>query len=171
MFRKLGLRLSSKKANKLNLEKRISVNFELASRIGILLHKQFPQAVAKNLVTELKNNGKDVTILYYNKSKSERLREIDCVIFNNKDFKWNGKIKSDSLKKFIKTEFDFLFSLNTSPFLPFENILARSVAKCRVGQFTKKQSEYYELMIHTSNANDTKELAHQMLYYTKMIKN
>jgi hypothetical protein len=171
MFRKLGLRLSSKKANKINSKKRSSVNFELASHVGILLHSRFPQSVAKQLVSELKSYGKDVTILYYNSSKSQRLREIDCVVFNRKDFKWNGKIKSEILKKFVKTDFDFLFSLNTSPFLPFENILARSVAKCRVGQFTEKQSEYYELMIHTAKENDTKELAQQMLYYSKMIKN
>ena len=89
--------------------------------------------------------------------------------FSKKDFNWVGRCKQEGLKKFIKTDFDYLFSLNTSPFLPFDNILAQSKAKCRVGVFDDKRTDYFELMVQPSKKTDLNAVTEQMIRYTKLI--
>lgn len=171
MLKKMTLMLKSRIALKYNKVRRTTPDFESARSIGILIkdiHKH--TTLIKKIIKELEAEGKKVHILSYEKNKKDIAQGIKYDIITKKDVSLMGNFKSFAIKKFIKTDFDYLFSLNTSSFLLFENILARCSAKCRVGIFNENKKEYFEMMIHPGKENSLGSLAEQMIFYTRLIK-
>ncbi len=176
MLKKVVLRIRNRIARKKHNINRVTVPFSQASKIGILI-KDIPQEakIINKFITEFTKEGKQVDILCYsNKSKKKQEESKKNYKFNyspitSRDIKWNGKFKSKKINNFIKTDYDYLFSLNTSPFLPFENILVKSKAKCRIGCFQKKKESYYEFMIHDGKKS-LKSLVEQMIFFTRKIE-
>jgi len=167
MFKNLTLRLRNKSALKNNPRQFMSTPFAHAKKIGVLVedfsknkNEVFP------LLEKLKAEGKKVDIInFINHSdivQGEHIRNI-----SKKSIDWKGKIKDDFVEKFLKTEYDYLFSLHTSSFLPFENILARSKAKCRVGQYIENKKAFLDIMIHPNKEESLKQRTTQMLEITK----
>lgn len=170
MFRKIGLKIRSKRLAKAYRQPNEMVGFDRASKIGILIPDlEKNKEVISKLIQTLKKEGKEVQVLTYHSGKKELSVKFDHGAISKKDLSWMGKVKSYNVKKFIKTDFDYLFSLNTSPFLPFESILATSNAKCRVGMYHERKKNYFDLMIHADKKKGLGDLAEQMIFYTKKI--
>lgn len=171
MLKKIALKLKSRLALKYNKVKRMTPAFQNARTVGVLIKDIGKHTtLLKKLISELEADGKKVHILSYEKNKKEIIQGIKYDVITKKDISLMGNFKSLPIKKFIKTDFDYLFSLNTSSFLLFENILARCRAKCRVGVFNENKKEYFEMMIHPGKDNSLKSLAEQMIFYTRLIK-
>lgn len=178
MFKKVALRIRNHFAQKKHTTNRKTVSFTKANKIGILI-EDIPQnnKIINKFVAEFEEAGKSVEVLCYTKGKNIKKGKTQKSKYKfkhhfitSKDIRWNGKFKSKLIDKFIKTDFDYLFSLNTSPFLPFENILIKSQAKCRIGSFHHKKENYYEFMIHDSNRKNLSSLTEQMIFFTKKIE-
>ncbi len=174
MFRRWGLKITNNKLVKKNYHNkktRSMVNFSVATKFGVLVTDiEKNKKVVNKLVKELKLEGKSVHVLCYGKSGKEVSLNFEYDSMHKKDISWKGKFKGYGIKKFIKSDFDYLFSLNTSPILPFRSILAMSNARCRVGMYNESNEKYFDLMVHPTKANDLAALVDQMIYYTKKIK-
>lgn len=171
MLKKLALLLKSRIALKYNSVKRTTPDFKSAKTVGILIKNiDDNKKLLQNILTELEAEGKKVHILSYQRKKTKSIKGLKYDIITPRDVTFLGNFKSFAIKKFIKTDFDYLFSLNTSSFLLFENILARCSAKCRVGIFNESKKQYYEMMIHPGKENSLSSLAKQMIFYTRLIK-
>lgn len=169
MIKNWSLQIGKKRVLKRINPHRSSVNFHRASRIGVLLDEPMNPRV-NEFVQSLNRAGKKVDVLCYG---DERLKSgsagKNIRIFSKKDIGWNGKFKPFFIKKFIKTDFDYLFSFNTSSILPIENILAMSHAKCRIGRFSEKNLHYFEMMISVDNQKQH-DLPKHMLQFVQNLK-
>lgn len=169
MIKKSFISGKTKKALKRNKKTRKSISFQEAKSVGILID----DAALKNpkafneLVLQLVDEGKKVQGICFIESVDLPKLSFPHLFLSMKDFNWSGTIVNDQIKKFIKTDFDYLFSLNTSPFLLFENILAQSAAKCRIGCYDTEQKGCFEMVIGTDPKKSS--LFGQMLEYVKLI--
>lgn len=169
MFKSLGLFIKNKLALK-RPQVRITVPFIRAKKIGVLAdHLDENKKAIDQFVQSLEKEGKKVEVIGFSPKKNKPALRVKYKAFSKKDLSWTGEIKQEELKKFIKTDFDYLFSLNTSPFLPFENILAQSKAKCRIGVYQEKKEGYFELMVEPKKKNDMIAVTEQMIRYTKLL--
>lgn len=169
MFRSISLFFKNKSALKQE-NGRNTIPFNKAKKIGVIVDDLDAngRAVSK-FVDELEKEGKKVEVIGFTKTKEISGLKPNYKALRVKDFNWLGKIKREDLKKFIKTDFDYLFSLNTSSFLPFENILAQSRAKCRVGVYNQKKEGFFELMVQPKKKDDLVAVTQQMIRYTKLL--
>lgn len=169
MFRSLNLIISKKKALKKGF-KRESTQFGQVKKVGIIINdKNLAPDEVDNFIHNFKKEGIKVDVLYLQSKKETPKLKNSFITFAKKDIKWSGKILNFQLKKFIRTEFDYLFSIATKSSLPTDAILALSKAKCRVGKFGSSQNDLYELMVH-SDGKSLKDLSNQMYHYTSKIK-
>lgn len=169
MIKKSFISGKTKKALRKNKNQRKSIPFDQAKKIGLLIDDKVlknPKAFNET-VLQLVDQGKRVEAICFIENVDLPKLAFPHQYLSMKDFSWNGKINNDQVKKFIKTEFDYLFSLNTSPFLLFESILASSAAKCRIGCYQTEDQGCFEMVI---GADPTKaSLFKQMLDYVKLI--
>lgn len=166
------LKYRTKKSLK-NSKSRSVVPFSKAQNIGIIVSKLNENEifVINEFIDKISNEGKKVSIITYDNRKENPQLTQPYDIITKKDITWNGKFKDDSIKKFIKTEFDYLISLNTSSILPLDNIIAGSKAKCRIGLYRETKNNMFELIINPNPNATLKEKLDQMYSYTKKLRN
>jgi len=166
MFKTLGLKYRTRKASKKRQEPSqgpISKN----KKVGIITSNEiYKSPDFKSFVSTLATKGMDTDILVFNDEK----KVIDKLTphYTKNDYTWTGKIKSPFVNKFVKTPFDFLFSVNTSSILHIENILALSKAKCRVGTTTLEANDHLDFIIKVKENNSINKLTNSMLNYTEI---
>jgi len=169
MFKKIGLYLRTKLALRNNEIVRNPTPFNEAKKFGIMVqnYSENKNSIIK-MIENLKKEGKKVQILNYENGDIPHDSE-NISNFTKKDLSWSGKVMSEEYDNFLKTDFDYLISLNTSSFLPFEKILALNKAKCRVGIYDSKKENLYELMIDSKGNPSLETSATEMLNLTKKI--
>ncbi|MCP4520296.1 MAG: hypothetical protein GY827_01140 [Cytophagales bacterium] len=176
MIKKFALKLRTRFALKKNIVRK-SIPFTSAKKIGVLVNGDIKEKQAvNNFIDSLTSEGKEVQVLCFTKppkkkEKPKKLFPFRHDTFSIKDFKAHGGFGSKKINNFVKTDFDYLFSLNTSPFLPFETILASCEAKCRIGSFLEEKESFYELMVHGNKKGDLSSILEQMIFFTKKIDN
>ena len=170
MFKSLSLILSKRKGLKNSKFLRSSTGFEEIKKVGIILNdKNLDTTEIDKFIQSFKNEGISVDVLCYTTKKDTPKLKNKFMSFQKKDIKWTGKLLNFKLKKFIRTDFDYLFSIIDNSSLALDTILAHSNAKCRVGKFEDKRGDLYELMVH-NKGKSIKDLSQQMLHYTSKIK-
>ena len=166
MFKKLGLKYRTKKASK----KRsgiVHTSDNNNKKVGIVTSKEIYKTTGfKKFTKDLLNKGVKTEILVFNKEKTSS--DTSLPQYHKSDYSWSGEIKSPLVKKFIKTPFDLLFSVNTSSVLHIENVLALSNAKCRVGTTTKQENEHLDFMIKVKENSSIDTLTNSMLHYIEI---
>lgn len=149
---------------------RRNVNYDDAKKIGVLIYN--PDRELNNrinlFIKGMLHEGKSVEILCYTSKKNPIYYDFPCFYFSSKDIDWKGDFKREAINKFIKTDFDYLYSINILPFLPFSIILKKSRAMFRIGKFDEKTD--LDMMIHISNEQNLNILLEQMVIYSKKIK-
>ncbi|WP_342265560.1 DUF6913 domain-containing protein [Cardinium endosymbiont of Philonthus spinipes] len=151
---------------------RSNVGLNKATTIGVLYSYESPakHEVVQRLIRDLKNLDKQVSVLCYITGKDRMHASSNLrYAFGHKAITILGKVKSDRIKKFIETPFDYMFhvDLTTNPLLDY--IVAKHPAKCRVGHFDPMRKNLFEVMVkvsRTAPVEDMKRLAGQMLHYT-----
>lgn len=164
MFKKIGIKIRTKKAAKNRSAVDKTINHKT---VGIIsTDSEEKSGSIKQFSKELSAKGYDVQMLIFHQKKLKQELESH---FDKKSYDWKGKILSPTLKDFVKTPFDFLFSINTSSNLQIENVLALSNAKCRVGANIDDINKNLDLVVNMPNTSSTKELTANILEYTERI--
>lgn len=170
MIRKISLKIASRKAEKARKQK-IHCSFADAKKVGILIDATDIKAVLSPIESALKSEGKEViTMVLDTPSKEPKKLPPNCIRITTKEFSRLGKVTNSRIQSFLKTEFDFLFSLNTSPTLLAQNILAKTEAKCRIGVYEENSVNYCDFMIAPSANENLSQIAQRILKYSKEIR-
>ena len=152
--------------------KRQAVNYKKATNIGVLIRNQDPNfnQEINEFVNGLIRDGKKVQVICFVDKSLNRMYDFEFIELNNKEIMWNGNFRQEKVNKFIKTEFDYLYSINISPFLPYEYILLSSQAKFRIGYHFKNKRKLFELMIDLKPEEKIDALVRNMKEYTKKLE-
>lgn len=154
---------------KKNQGNRGSTPFKRATEIGILfsVEDREKHEAIKEFVKSLEIQQKRVQVIGFLPKKKENF-DFLFNFFTEEDVSTWGNIKSPDAIRFSNTAFDYLYCFDVKPNPFIQNILARSVAKCRIGQFWKDGEQYLDLMI--ANVASTKSLIQEAYKYTKDLK-
>ncbi|MFL5729412.1 MAG: DUF6913 domain-containing protein [Cytophagaceae bacterium] len=152
--------------------KRQATSYSKAVNIGVLIKNPDPNfnKVINEFIAGLQKDGKQVQAICFIDKSLNRIYDFDFTELTNNEIEWNGDFKQEKVNKFTKTEFDYLYCINISPFLPYENILLRSQAKFRIGYHFKNKRKLFELMIDLKPEEKIDVLVRSMMIYTKKLE-
>lgn len=172
MIKKIFLYLKYLFYSKKNSAERTSVTYTDARKIGVLVNNPAgDNRVIDKFVQNLISDGKQVEVICFRGKNHVVSYNFNFIPLIGKEISWNGSFKNQKINNFIKTEYDYLYSINNSPFLPFENIIARSHAKCRIGRYIKNRNTIFELMIDLKPEEENiQSLVDKMTAFTKKFK-
>jgi hypothetical protein len=151
------------------------LGYDQALNIGILIHNPDHACnyAINDFVKELKKDGKKVEVICFINKDLNRIYEFPFIELTSKDIGWKGNFKQEKINKFIKTEFDYLYSINILPFLPFQNIILKSRSKFRIGYYFQNQDNQrkpFDFMVSLREGEKLDTLVKNMMTYTKKIK-
>lgn len=163
------LQFSTRKAIRKNDSLRVSIPYKQAQSVGVLFSvedKQKHDAI-KAFVKQLEADGKMVEVLEYLPVAKENY-EFLFDFFTIKDLSFWGNLKSVVAEKFMNTPFDYLYCVDRVHNPLILHLLARSKARCRVGQFGENGHAYFELMIE--QGGNIQSLIESMYKYSRQLK-
>jgi hypothetical protein len=155
---------------------RENISYPKAKSVGILFTSENLESndALIEFVRNLQHDDKQVKALTYINSKDKDANHknlgFNHHVITEKDITMLGEINSFLVDDFVKTEFDYLFCIDTEQSKIFESILLRSKAKCRVGKYFEQPGNF-ELMIKLNDNEGTDTLIRQMYHYIKTIRN
>lgn len=155
-----------------NATGRVMLNYGRARNVGVLFdaHYEGKDALVINqFLKRLREEGKNVKALTYLPHERSNPFDFKFDFFTGKDLTMLGQFKTEVVDRFVNTEFDYLYCLNESAFLPFDFILAQSKARFRVGIYQPEQPALFELMINPVAGQDLAQIVGEMLAYTRRI--
>ncbi len=174
------LTLYTFRALKANRVARCNVGFQQAQLIGLIYTQgdAGKQVSICKLVDQLKHSGKQIKVFYYLPKPLPPNQALEKGVdtyfpsFTKQAISYLGKVVDGSLAEFINTPFDYLYHIDlvSNPILDY--LLAKSKAKCRVGNFALNRSHLFEVMVKFEQKNDgysIDSLTNQMLYYTQRL--
>ena len=80
-----------------------------------------------------------------------------------------GGLQNEKMQQFIDFRFDYLFCVARHISLPFEYVLLRSQARCKVGFHQEGKEHLFDLMIEAAPEIPYSDLLKQMQEYTQKI--
>jgi len=137
------LKIKTKSYLKRNKTLRSSTPYKQAIAVGITftVEDKHKHDFIKEFVKKLEHDGKTVSVISFLPNKKENY-EFLFDFFTEKDFTFWGNNVSNNAQAFADTSFDYLFYLDIEPNPLIINLLARSKAKCRVGQYKEESQSY-----------------------------
>ncbi len=164
------LSLRAKRIARKDTLPRYTVDFEKAMQIGILYQGKPPFFAEEALKMKrmFEAEGKKVTVLAFYQTPPEELPD-GVQVFTPKDITILGKINSEIVDNFIRTNFDYLYCISPAKASIFDVILAKSLAKCRVGCDDRKKRFLYEMMFRLKPNDDGKTLIDEMMRFTRAL--
>lgn len=149
-------------------------NLEVARRIGILysLDDVPDYDRVSELVTQLQHQQKEVKALGFVKNKAlvqRFLPKLSFDFFSQRDLNWFYKPIHSQVKDFIEKEFDLLIDINLEEAFPLQYIAGLSNALCRVGKFSEKSTDYYDVMIDIKPVATPDDFIVHVRHYLTMI--
>ena len=175
MFEKLRnyfLLIRAQHALRTNATGRVMLNYDRARNVGVLFDSNYAgkdALVINQFLKRLREEGKNVKALTYLPQERSNPFDFKFDFFTGKDLTVLGQFKTEVVDRFVSTEFDYLYCLNESAFLPFDFILAQSKARFRVGIYKPEQPGLFELMINPIEGQDLEKIVEEMLVYTRRI--
>lgn len=145
------------------------VTYSKANHIGVLIYLSDPGIKTKveDFVSEFIREGKKTEAICFSEKPTLFRFNFPCQYFSLKDMDWKGDFQQELINKFVKTPFDYLYSINILPILPFRYILRKSAARCRVGKFEERAD--LDLMLQIPGDKSLSFLMDQMRIYSKKI--
>ena len=80
-----------------------------------------------------------------------------------------GSITNKKALYFSQTKFDYLFNIDRQRNAVIENIVARSIAKCRIGIHNNGNNSFYELLVHQINSGSPEKMIGELHHYAQKI--
>jgi hypothetical protein len=148
---------------------RASLPYKQAKVIGVIftVEDRKKHDEIKEFLKKLEVEGKQVKVMSYLPKDKENY-EFLFDFFTDKEVTFWGNITSESAHRFAELPFDFLFYLDTTPNPLIMNLIAKSKAKCRVGQFWENSEPFFEMMIGSKNG--TRSLIDGIYKYTSQLR-
>lgn len=137
--------------------------------VGIIVDEgsKFDFESLKKLQKEISSDSKNFHILTC-KSSGESYNEFRGLLFFEKDFSWNGKIKSTELLNFLANDFDMLIDYTKSNTIFKKLLVAKSKAKFKVG-YASVDERLYDFMIAVENES-IPQFNNELVKYLKILR-
>ena len=163
------LNLQTKKALINNKSERKSTPYNQSNQFGILFTSENEEKAAqiRQFGKELVEAGKAVQILEFIPKVKKNMVTSGFPSFTIKEVSLLGKIQNAEEENFVKSAFDYLYLADQDLHPVVLNVLARSHAKCRVGQHANGRTPFLDLLIQMPGSIDA--LLREMLTYTKKL--
>lgn len=148
---------------------RISLSYVNSKYFGILYEyvDENKQKEVNNFVKKLKLDGKKVDLLPAIKKNNADNRYFKT--FRLSDINFLGKWKNKNVNSFIYQPYDFLIYLDLKINPEMENILIKSLSRCRIG-FSYNKLKILEMILKTENEFDIKDRLEKLYHYLKKIQ-
>ena len=166
------LKRNSEEARKAPSEwPRNTVNYHQVNQIGILFHlsPEDDSEPLANFIRKLEQDHKKLKILTYFEHAHSHPYKFYIDYFLKSDISWMGDIHSPKMNAFLDTQFDYLFCIESEHQPIFDIILSKTKANCRVGLFSEKRTNLFELMVENPDWHNVEHTLKQMLKYTKLL--
>ncbi|HKR03856.1 MAG TPA: hypothetical protein VJY62_04405 [Bacteroidia bacterium] len=153
-----------------------SVPFNEAKTIGILYDATIERdyELVKKFVKEIRDQHKDVLALgYYDKKElpNTRFVKLGLDFFTKKHLNWHLKPHHHGIHNFIHADFDILINLTIEKNFPLKYIFAKTKAKFKIGKYDKKNSRYFDMMIHSNENVSLGKLIELVVHYLNQLRN
>jgi hypothetical protein len=140
-------------------------NIESAQHIGIIYNAtEFVSfEIIRNLVKDLAQDSKKITVLGYVDSKKlidHYLYRKGFDFFSRNELNWYSKPVSEVVDHFITEPFDILINLSLEDYYPIRYITALSPATFKVGKYTPDEL-YLDFMIDIEKEKQTMKNLHK----------
>lgn len=177
LLRKLG-NLTFEKNLKRELAKnhrqRMNINPDGVSSIGIQYYLSNEEAHkdVSNFINELKEIKKKVIVLGYIDEGTlphYYSQKLTWDIISRKNTNWYGKPTAPFVKSFCDEEFDLLIDLTLEDHKPLIYTAALSKAQFKVGRYSEKNADIFDLMIHADQVQSVPEFIENVKHYLSKI--
>ena len=168
-LKKFFLNIRTKKSLLHNKTERLSTPFQQVKSVGILFTSDGDDKLnrVRAFGQQLEALGKSVSILEFMPKIKKNTVFSGLPWFCMKDISLWGIIRNAEEENFVKAGFDYLFLADSEPNIVLLNVLARSKARCRVGQSGSGRTAFLDLMIQP--AATSHDLLTEMLNYTQKL--
>ncbi|MCF6349988.1 MAG: hypothetical protein L3J23_03030 [Flavobacteriaceae bacterium] len=168
-----GIKLKAiiKKTEKL-LKRRNEENaLEVSSRVntvGIIVDEgsKFNFESLKELQKNIASDSTNFHVLTC-KNTTDNYNEFRGVSFNEKDFSWNGTLKSKEVNFFLESNFDMLIDYTKSATIYKKYLVAKSNAKFKVG-YAAIDNRLFDFMIAVENEKIS-QFNKELIKYLKIL--
>ncbi|MEE9349546.1 MAG: hypothetical protein V3U80_05820 [Flavobacteriaceae bacterium] len=168
-----GLKVKSiaRKIERLLKKKKQESSLQISQSIktvGILVNENsnFNFEKLKKLQRNIASGSDNFSILTC-KTTIDSANEFRGVVLTEKDFSWNGSLKSNDVNNFLNIEFDMLIDYTKSETVYKKYLVAKSKAKFKVG-YANVDERLYDLMLAVED--DVVMFNTELLRYLKILK-
>lgn len=148
-------------------------NLDVAKSVGILFDADTEKDynIAHNYQKLIKEEFgiRQVRALGFFSKKQEPSylkRTLQMDYFTKKDLNWFNRPEGKYINDFTKEKFDVLIDLSDCNILPLQYIVAMSPAKFKIGRFSDKNLDFYDMMIDVKDKSLTYFIEHVTTYLT-----
>jgi hypothetical protein len=151
-------------------------NFNDIKTVGILFDATSSEdyEIVKRYVLYLREHRKRVKVIGFFNTKTlppMTYSKLEYDFFSAKEINWMGKPSTTVIKNFIDEEYDLLIDLNVHDHFALKYIAALSKANFKVGKYSERDMEMYDMMIDADNTKTVKYFLRQVdIYITMMNK-
>ena len=152
------------------------VNFEEASKIGILYDAtdERDSDSIKNYIKNVRSvYKKDILAMGYVDKKlthKSQYAQFGLDFFTRKDLNYRMIPVNPVVKNFINEKFDILINLNSGKCFPLRYISAMSKAKFRVGRYSSTNTIYFDLMVNLEGDPPIRTVMNEIEHFLRLIK-
>lgn len=149
-------------------------NFKNITTVGILFDATNPEdlELVKKYVLYLKEHRKKVQVVGFFNTKvipSLTYSKLEYDFFANDELNWFGKPTPAHIHNFVDVEYDLLIDLNIHDHFPLRYISALSKAAFKVGKYSERDTEIYDMMINVDSTQTLKYFMRQIDIYIAML--
>jgi hypothetical protein len=143
----------------------ISPSYRNAQCVGVIINKNTGLSNIQTFLNDLRNDNKDVHVMYFVDSPSDHGIESDH--FSPEDFNFFGKVKSRSERiiDFTRKKYDYIFVLDLSPSTYIDYLTVKSNASVNIGFYYNEGNSLADLQIKPDHGKELLDL----LRYTKQL--
>lgn len=163
----VGKKVEGLLKNKLN-QNSLNVSSTIKT-VGIIVNEgsKFNFESLKRLEKEFASGSKNFHVLTC-RNTTDNFNEFRGVSFNEKDFTWNGTLKSKEVTTFLESNFDMLIDYTKATTIFVKYLAARSNAKFKVG-YADVDDNLYDFMISVDNEKIS-QFNTEMIKYLRILK-
>ncbi|HOY33028.1 MAG TPA: hypothetical protein PKW80_14205 [Bacteroidales bacterium] len=147
-----------------------------AKSIGILykVGEEKDYLIVTDFFSRLQNEKKEVRTLGWINLKDPPHYCYPRLMYDyitKRNINWFGKPSGEKINDFINKDFDILLNIDTSDNPSLTYAAALSKARLKVGKYSEKNKDYYDLMISLDKPPEVTELIEQMMTNIAMFAN
>ncbi len=151
-----------------------SVSLNAAKYIGILyrIEEEKSYVILSNYVDKLLATGKILRIVGYHDHKYVPhycIPKLKYDFFCQKEQNWVGIPNAPFVDEFVNEPFDMLIDLSMEPIFPLQYILAKSVARFKVGSRDAGKEKFLDMMIELDENHSVNDLVYFINDYTNKL--